>query len=306
MLAMMGGGGGMDAMQAAAMAGLLGSSNPSPSPSPSSGVGDGAMSLYSGFGGGALGLGASGTRPRKKTQMCTFFQAGRCTKGSACTFAHDPSELSVGAMDGEVCSVHGKRRSSRNLMDDGMGGKCCAPGSQCNTGSAGMAPAMGGAGIGAALGGALASAAGGGGGDDMWKMVAGMVADLLGGAGGKGGKAAGKGAAMGCGSLPGKKTKMCMYFPTGQCAKGAACTFAHYETELGTNYDPGAAAAVMQAAAAQGGGGKGKPGKGGGVMMPGDWNCPMCGDHQFARNTACRTCGAANPNVGGGVRSTPY
>lgn len=28
---------------------------------------------------------------------------------------------------------------------------------------------------------------------------------------------------------------------------------------------------------------------------PGDWNCPACGDLQFARNTACRRCGAANP-----------
>merc|ERR1719424_2163327 len=26
--------------------------------------------------------------------------------------------------------------------------------------------------------------------------------------------------------------------------------------------------------------------------MPGDWLCPSCGDLQFARNTACRKCGA--------------
>merc|ERR1711957_498329 len=30
-------------------------------------------------------------------------------------------------------------------------------------------------------------------------------------------------------------------------------------------------------------------------MKDGDWNCPDCGDHQFARNTKCRQCGAANP-----------
>eukprot|EP00931_Biecheleriopsis_adriatica_P009729 TRINITY_DN1107_c0_g1_i3.p1 TRINITY_DN1107_c0_g1~~TRINITY_DN1107_c0_g1_i3.p1 ORF type:complete len:652 (-),score=154.18 TRINITY_DN1107_c0_g1_i3:131-2059(-) len=31
-------------------------------------------------------------------------------------------------------------------------------------------------------------------------------------------------------------------------------------------------------------------------MSPGDWICMNCGDHQFARNTTCRGCGAANPN----------
>lgn len=30
-------------------------------------------------------------------------------------------------------------------------------------------------------------------------------------------------------------------------------------------------------------------------MLPGDWNCPDCGDHQFARNHACRACGAVRP-----------
>merc|ERR1740123_1347847 len=33
----------------------------------------------------------------------------------------------------------------------------------------------------------------------------------------------------------------------------------------------------------------------GGGMKPGDWNCPQCGDHQFARNVTCRKCGAAKP-----------
>eukprot|EP00930_Biecheleria_cincta_P001263 TRINITY_DN102403_c0_g1_i1.p1 TRINITY_DN102403_c0_g1~~TRINITY_DN102403_c0_g1_i1.p1 ORF type:complete len:516 (-),score=62.66 TRINITY_DN102403_c0_g1_i1:57-1604(-) len=46
--------------------------------------------------------------------------------------------------------------------------------------------------------------------------------------------------------------------------------------------------------------GKGKPagvdashGKG----KPGDWTCPSCGDHQFARNETCRRCGEAKPQV---------
>lgn len=42
----------------------------------------------------------------------------------------------------------------------------------------------------------------------------------------------------------------------------------------------------------KGGGGGGGGGKG---MMPGDWACPACGDHQFARNAECRKCGAPNP-----------
>lgn len=38
----------------------------------------------------------------------------------------------------------------------------------------------------------------------------------------------------------------------------------------------------------------GKGGKGG-DMKPGDWICPNCGDHVFARNAACRQCGTAKP-----------
>ena len=28
-----------------------------------------------------------------KTRMCLYYNQGRCQRGSACTFAHDPSEL---------------------------------------------------------------------------------------------------------------------------------------------------------------------------------------------------------------------
>eukprot|EP00416_Gambierdiscus_australes_P024821 CAMPEP_0171071298 /NCGR_PEP_ID=MMETSP0766_2-20121228/10247_1 /TAXON_ID=439317 /ORGANISM="Gambierdiscus australes, Strain CAWD 149" /LENGTH=363 /DNA_ID=CAMNT_0011527833 /DNA_START=122 /DNA_END=1209 /DNA_ORIENTATION=+ len=45
-------------------------------------------------------------------------------------------------------------------------------------------------------------------------------------------------------------------------------------------------------------------------MKEGDWLCTACGDHQFARNTVCRSCGAARPDEMGmsgrdlpGVRS---
>lgn len=37
--------------------------------------------------------------------------------------------------------------------------------------------------------------------------------------------------------------------------------------------------------------GKGK----GKEMKPGDWNCPKCGDHQFAKNLQCRRCGSPYP-----------
>jgi len=30
-------------------------------------------------------------------------------------------------------------------------------------------------------------------------------------------------------------------------------------------------------------------------MLPGDWLCPACGDHQFSRNRTCRHCGAMRP-----------
>jgi len=31
-------------------------------------------------------------------------------------------------------------------------------------------------------------------------------------------------------------------------------------------------------------------------MLPGDWECPSCGDHQFSRNWTCRACGALRPD----------
>jgi len=32
------------------------------------------------------------------------------------------------------------------------------------------------------------------------------------------------------------------------------------------------------------------------AVPPGDWICASCGDHQFARNTICRSCGAPRPD----------
>lgn len=39
--------------------------------------------------------------------------------------------------------------------------------------------------------------------------------------------------------------------------------------------------------------------KGGKGMRPGDWNCPRCGDHVFAKNDSCRRCGSGKPDEDG-------
>merc|ERR1719217_1439877 len=36
----------------------------------------------------------------------------------------------------QYCSTHKKKRSESMLIDDGMGGKCCAPGNECQEKSA--------------------------------------------------------------------------------------------------------------------------------------------------------------------------
>ena len=40
---------------------------------------------------------------------------------------------------------------------------------------------------------------------------------------------------------------------------------------------------------------KGKGGQKGATERPGDWKCPACQDHQFAKNEVCRKCGTARP-----------
>lgn len=44
-------------------------------------------------------------------------------------------------------------------------------------------------------------------------------------------------------------------------------------------------------------------GYGGHTQKPGDWFCPSCNDLQFARNTQCRKCGAANPDPEGSLQA---
>jgi len=38
-------------------------------------------------------------------------------------------------------------------------------------------------------------------------------------------------------------------------------------------------------------------------MMPGDWKCPGCGNHNFARNTSCRQCGLNLEDAGAALES---
>jgi len=40
------------------------------------------------------------------------------------------------------------------------------------------------------------------------------------------------------------------------------------------------------------------------VLPPGDWLCPGCGDHQFARNDSCRRCHTTKPASAGGDAGT--
>merc|ERR1719194_354883 len=54
------------------------------------------------------------------------------------------------------------------------------------------------------------------------------------------------------------------------------------------------------------GGGGGGAGAGNQTMMPGDWNCEKCGDHQFARNLSCRKCSAPRPTSAGPVPGGGY
>jgi len=87
-----------------------------------------------------------------------------------------------------------------------------------------------------------------------------------------------------------KPKKVCKFFLEGRCNKAAMCTYAHSEDDLHGGAGPEAWIPQKEK-----GGGKGKE----------DWNCPCCGDLQFARNDACRKCGTPNPNQIAKVNRNP-
>jgi len=88
-----------------------------------------------------------------------------------------------------------------------------------------------------------------GGGGGQWGAAAGGGWGAAGGSWGAAGGGAGQWGAAAAPRTTGKKMKMCTHFPAGTCRKGANCTFAHSEAEIGTTYN--------LADAPTGGGGKG-------------------------------------------------
>merc|ERR1739848_366141 len=40
--------------------------------------------------------------------------------------------------------------------------------------------------------------------------------------------------------------------------------------------------------------------------LPGDWDCPKCGDLVFARNSACRICGTPKPDPNAPIASDTW
>lgn len=164
-------------------------------------------------------------------KLCTYFETnGTCKNGDACGFAHGAHDLACG-----------KGKGGGGGKDAGKGGdKGGGPGvwsgqktRMCtnweSTGSCPRAPnctfAHGQA--------EMAGKGAGGGGGKSWD-------------GGKGGgKDKGKDGFKG----PMKKMKLCTYFEAqGSCSRGAECTFAHGQHEIGTMAGGGKA-----------GGGKSKP-----------------------------------------------
>lgn len=210
---------------------------------------------------------------QKKTKLCTYHLQGGCRTGSACCFAHGEHELGTFAdpsatPDGPKgvgkgpagppvpCSIHGKKRSSRNMIDDMAGGLRCAPGFECQTGGDEVACSIHGKKRG--MNNLMEDGSGG------WVCQPGFEC------------------VMGAGSQEGprKKYKLCTFWEQGGCSRGRACTFAHGQEEIGLLSDPTA-----------------EP-DGGTMTLPGDWTCPGCGDHQFARNTQCRKCSTLKPGDG--------
>jgi len=98
------------------------------------------------------------------------------------------------------------------------------------------------------------------------------------------------------------------------CPTCADLVFAkHFQCrKCGTHKDGsgGRASAGMGGGAGGGGGGQPLSFSSGAVsfqsgvargMRIGDWNCPNCGDHQFAKNESCRRCQTQRPANGEGV-----
>merc|ERR1719356_1377930 len=126
-------------------------------------------------------------------------------------------------------------------------------------------------------------------------MGGGMQAASMGGGapGGMMGFAGAGGAGAGLAALkPGDW--ICPSCQDHQFAKNDACRKCGQPRPEGAGFAYGASQPAAAMAGAGGGAMLGMAGGCGG-MKAGDWLCPGCGDHQFARNAACRKCGMPKP-----------
>eukprot|EP00930_Biecheleria_cincta_P026122 TRINITY_DN1846_c0_g1_i4.p1 TRINITY_DN1846_c0_g1~~TRINITY_DN1846_c0_g1_i4.p1 ORF type:complete len:316 (-),score=63.70 TRINITY_DN1846_c0_g1_i4:240-1187(-) len=136
---------------------------------------------------------------------------------------------------------------------------------------------------------------GGGAGAGIQQMMA-MAAKSLGGAGYAGGGGFGKGSG-GKGAANANVEQgdwFCASCGDHQFARNAACRKCGApKSDTAEDAPGGFNMAALSAPSFGGGGGGAQP------AMPGDWNCPACGDHQFARNSVCRKCGSPKDGAGG-------
>eukprot|EP01001_Neometanema_parovale_P007305 NODE_3615_length_1188_cov_90.530516_g3434_i0.p1 GENE.NODE_3615_length_1188_cov_90.530516_g3434_i0~~NODE_3615_length_1188_cov_90.530516_g3434_i0.p1 ORF type:complete len:289 (-),score=66.67 NODE_3615_length_1188_cov_90.530516_g3434_i0:252-1118(-) len=179
----------------------------------------GGMGGMGGMGGGMMGgMGAAVT----KSKPCRNFEAGACTFGDRCRFAHGAHELNSGGGMGMAGMGMG-------MGGMGMGGMGDAAGSGCfNCGTPGHFSRE-----------CPMKAGGMGGADHKSKMCRNFAAgnctfgERCTFAHGEHELSAGGGGMGGMGGGGDRKSKLCRNFSAGNCTYGERCTFAHGEHELG-------------------------------------------------------------------------
>jgi len=232
----------------------------------------GQMAGFGGMGGVDPSLAAQ--RGGFKTKMCNFFAQGRCNKAEGCSYAHGEHEMQArpprqfgegeapAGQYGGQGGASGANWKTTPCKFFAMGS--CQKGEACTfshgdagagvvlpqgAGKGGSCGSSYGKGKGAGYGGYDDGWGGGGGGWGMMEMMKGMM-------GGKGGGMMALGAGKGePRPWSGIKSKMCNFHMEGRCNKGAACTFAHDESEIGGGkgggMPHGAAAQPSQAVSAE-------------------------------------------------------
>eukprot|EP00437_Effrenium_voratum_P026183 CAMPEP_0181408668 /NCGR_PEP_ID=MMETSP1110-20121109/6419_1 /TAXON_ID=174948 /ORGANISM="Symbiodinium sp., Strain CCMP421" /LENGTH=228 /DNA_ID=CAMNT_0023531145 /DNA_START=52 /DNA_END=738 /DNA_ORIENTATION=- len=174
-----------------------------------------------------------------KTIPCTFWQAGKCTKGDACSFAHVPAWGGGGGGCGEW-EGNGKGAWGGNSWD--MGGKGGGKPAMMAWMAKGMQMMMGkGKGFGKGKGPWQSGPAGG----TFLCAVHGKMRSQNAVMEIGNGQYQCKPDSECKGGVGGVRTKtaMCKFFLEGRCAKGESCTFAHSQEEIGQQVPEGAATA---------------------------------------------------------------